>query len=154
MTLSAEKTIDIAVFMSRQAHVVDIGGRHDIIGKGHGAIPETEIVYSIRTLGNGEKRLAVVALHTDYKKIFPVPFHCAGIERCVHSYTLHEIGISGGIEIVTPHRGNHLGRDDRIFISLINSVALQGSVRTCHKLFIASEDEVLAIFECIHCIKL
>ena len=43
MTLSAEKTIDIAVFMSRQAHVVDIGGKHDIIGKGHGAIPKRKL---------------------------------------------------------------------------------------------------------------
>ena len=47
VALSTEDTINPAVFMGGETHVVDIRSRNDIVGHGDGLIPETEVVDAI-----------------------------------------------------------------------------------------------------------
>ena len=54
VTLHAEETVDPSVLVSRQTHVIHVGGR--IVGVGHrdGTLAEAEVVHTVGALGYGK----------------------------------------------------------------------------------------------------
>ena len=131
MTLSTEHTIDPAVFVLRNTHVIDISGRiyssFRRVGRsfwhGDGLWPETEVVHSVRTLSYSKERLSVGSLHTDDEHILAIPFHGTSVERGVHHDTLHEEGIILLAEVIAPFQWGMVGSENGIDIFLIDAVA-------------------------------
>ena len=122
MAFSAKDAVDPAVFMSREAHVIDVGGGNHIIGHRDGLGPESEVVHAVWTLGHSEERLAVGAFNPHNKYIFALPFDGACIERRVHHDALHQVGVVLLVEVILPLQGHMLSSDNRVLILLINAV--------------------------------
>ena len=102
MTLSTEHAIDVAILMSCESHIIDVGSRNNILRHGDRLIPETEVVNTIRTLCYGKEALAVSTLYTNNEEILTIPLDGTRIERSIHHDALHEIRITLLIEVVTP----------------------------------------------------
>ena len=102
MTLSTEHAIDVAILMSCESHIIDVGSRNNILRHGDRLIPETEVVNTIRTFCYGKETLAVGTLHTYNEEILAVPLDGTRIERSIHHDALHEMRITLLIEVVTP----------------------------------------------------
>ena len=102
VTLGTEHAVDPAVLMLRDAHVVDVGGRNDILGHGDGLVPEAEIVDTVRRLGHGEERFAVGTFDTHYEAVLSVPLDGSAVERSIHHDALHEVGVVFFAEVIFP----------------------------------------------------
>ena len=72
MTLCTEHTIDPAVLMLGDTHIVDVSSR--ILGVGHRdrLFPEAPLVDTVGRLCHSEERLAVGALHTTHQQVASV----------------------------------------------------------------------------------
>ena len=137
--------------MLGEAHVVDIGGRYDIIGHGDGLGPEAEVVDTVGTLCHGEERLAVGTLHTDNNDVFPVPLDGTAVERGVHHDALHEIGVVFLAEVVAPRERGMLGSDDRILILGIDAVSpFTRDIGASKQLLVAVSQRLETGFEIVH----
>ena len=75
MTLSTEHTVDPAVLMLCETHIIDVRSRNHIVGHRDGLVPETEVVDAVGRLGHSEETLTVGALHANDEDISAVPLH-------------------------------------------------------------------------------
>ena len=123
MTFSAKDAVDPAVFMCREAHVIDVGGGNYIIGHRDGLGPESEVVHAVWALGHSEERLAVGAFNPHNNYIFALPFDGACIERRVHHDALHQVGVVLLVEVIAPLQRSMVGCDDGILVFLVDAVA-------------------------------
>ena len=123
MPLSTKDAIDPAVLVSCQAHVVDVGGRDDVLGHGDGIVPEAEVVDAVRALSHSKERLAVGSLHTDNKQVLAAPLDGAAVERRIHADALQQQGIGALIQVVAPKDGRVRSRQDGMFVSGDDAVA-------------------------------
>ena len=119
----AKDAVDPAVLMSREAHVIDVGGGNHIIGHRDGLGPESEVIHAVRALGHSEERLAVGAFNPHNKYIFALPFDGARIERRVHHDSLHQVRVVLLVEVIAPLQRSMLGGDDGILVFLVDAVA-------------------------------
>ena len=122
VALCAEHAVDPPILMSSEAHIIDIGGRKDIVGHSDGLWPETEMVDTVGTLGHCEETLAVGPLNTYDKHIFAIPFDGTAVECCVHHDTLHQERIVLLVEVITPLQGGMFCCQDRILPLLIDTI--------------------------------
>ena len=97
-----EDPINPSVFMFCQSHVINVCIGSFRFRHGNRPIAEPEIINSIRAFSNCKKRFSVIPFHTNGKNVFPVKFHCTGIERSVYSKTFHQIRIRTRIKIIFP----------------------------------------------------
>ena len=79
MTFSTENTINPSVFMSRQAHIINICRRNNVLRHSHGIIPKTEIIYAVRTFSHCEERFTIRSFNTHHQQIFTIPFDSSRI---------------------------------------------------------------------------
>ena len=134
VALYAEHTIDVAVFVLGDTHVIDIGGR-GIFSVGHRnrLVPEAPLVNAVETLSHSEERLAVGALHAAYQQVATVQFDGTGIEHGIHHDALHQIGVVLLVEVIAPLQGSMLGSQDGIHIFLIDTIATLGDLVGAHE---------------------
>ena len=115
--------------MLRDAHVVDIGGRDDVVGHGDRLVPEAEVVDAVGTLRHGEERLSVGAFHAHDDDVLVVPLDGATVERRVHHDALHQKGIVFLVEVIAPGERRVFRRHDGVLILGVDAVAaLRGQV--------------------------
>ena len=149
--LGAEHAIDPPILMLRDAHIVDVGGRHLIVGHGDGLVPEAEIVDAVGTLCHGKERLAVGTLHPHDNHIFALPLDGATVERGIHHDALHEIGVVALAQIVSPGERCVLGSDDRVLILGIDAVSpFTRDIWAGEQLLVAVDQRLETGFEVVH----
>ena len=122
VALSTEHAIDITILMSGESHIIDIGSRNHILWHGDRLIPETEVIYTVRTLSYSEEALAVGTLHTYNEEILAVPLDGTRVQRSIHHNALHQIWVALLIEVVTPLQWSMFCSEDRILILLVDTV--------------------------------
>ena len=122
LALDAENTVDPAVFVSRQTHVVNIGRRFAVLGHRHGVVPETEVVDAVRRFGHGEKRFAVGALHSCHDQVAAVELDGAGVHHGIDADPFHAVGIAPRVEVIAPEERCVSGCQDRITVAGIDAV--------------------------------
>ena len=93
LAFRAEDTVDPAIFMPGQAHVINVGLFRAGIRQKDGSIPEAEPVHGRIALGHAKEALAVVAFNAGNQIILAIQFDGAGIKHGVDAQTLHEIRI-------------------------------------------------------------
>ena len=102
VTLCTEDAINPSVFVLRDSHVVDVRGRHYVVGHGDGIVPEAEIVDAVLTFCHGKEGLAVGSFHTNHQEVFPVQLDGTRIEYGIHADTFQKIRVRLLVEVVTP----------------------------------------------------
>src|SRR5690554_6507579 len=122
-SLSAEKAVNVAVLMSSQTHVVDIGVRTVSFRQGDRVIPKAEVIDAVGAFGNSKKGFAVNTFNAHGKNVPAVPVKRSGIKGCMDALTLHQERIGFFVEVITPEDRCMGSRQDRIFITGINAVA-------------------------------
>ena len=137
LALHAENTVDPAVFVGGEAHIVHVGGRFTPFRHSDGTGPELEIVHSVGTFGNRKETLAVIPFHAHYKHVFSVPFDGAGIKGCIYPYPFHQEGIALLVKVIAPLKRGVSRRKDGVFPTLIDTVALDRDVRLLKKFTVA-----------------
>ena len=152
LALGTEKTVNPAVFVSGQAHVVNVRVALGSLGQENRLFTETEAVHAGNGVGNGEERLAVVAFNAADKRDFSVHLNRAGIEDGVDAETLHEVRIRRRIEVEFPLRRNHLIGQYGIDVTVETAVVpvVVDRVRTGHERFVTSEHPRFLLFKIIH----
>ncbi len=108
--------------MTGKPHIIYIGIGNAGFGHAYRKIPETPMVNTIVTLGNGKKGLAVPSLHPHHLNITSVKLHGPGIKGGVDANALHQKGIGFRIEVITPENRNMIGGNNRSFIPVKNPV--------------------------------
>ena len=119
--------------MCGEPHVIDIGSRFAVFRHGNRAVPEAEIVDSVRTLSHGKERFAIGSLHADNEYVFPVPFDCSAVQCGMDSETLHQIWIGLGVEVITPEKRGVFSCDYRVFVTFVNSIAFYRLILSCYE---------------------
>ena len=151
VTLGTEHTVDPAVLMLRDAHVVDVGGRNDILGHGDGLVPETEIVDTVRRLSHGEERLAVGTFDTHYEAVLSVPLDGSAVERSIHHDALHEVGVVFFAEVIFPLQWCMLCGQNGELPLLVDAIPpFQGFVFSRQQLLVVSTQRFYFFFEIAH----
>ena len=152
LAFGTEETVDPAVFVAGEAHVVDIGVPLGKFRKKDRLFTEPEAVDAGFGVGDGKEGFAVVAFHPADKRNFPVPFDRARIENRVDAKTLHKPGIRRRIEVELPPRGDHFRRQNRIHIPVESAVVPVGIDRVLpgDKRFVALKHPRFFCFKIIH----
>jgi hypothetical protein len=122
LALGAEHTVDPAVFMLRQAHVVNIGFLRAGIRQDNRMIPKAEPLNRTVTFRDAEKRFPVRPLDAGDEIKLPIEFERAGIERCIYAEAFHKIRIGTGIQIVFPIQRDMIPCQDGVFPPRENTV--------------------------------
>ena len=123
VTLRTENAVDVTILVGGQAHIIDIGSRHDILRHSDRLIPETEVVDTVRTLSHSEETLAVGSFHTYHEQILAIPLDGTRVERSIHHDALHQVWITLLIEVVTPLQRSMLCCQNRVLVLLVDAVA-------------------------------
>ena len=147
VALDTEESVDPAILVLGQAHVIDIGA--DALGVGHRdrTGPEAEVVDAVGTLRHGEERLAVVALHPDHEQVASVELDGSGVECGVEADALHEIWVGRGVEVVSPLQRHHVGGHHGVEVTLIDAIALDGGIDTREQLLVAVGNYLFSLYE-------
>ena len=123
VAFGTEYSVNPAVLVPGEAHVVDVGGRDYVVRHGHGIVPKAEVVNPVGALGHCEERLAVGTLHADHQQVLAVHLYRAGVEGGVHADALHQVGVGLLVEVVAPEQGR-VGRcDNRVLVACEYAVA-------------------------------
>ena len=122
MTLGTEYTVNPAVFMLCDAHVVDVRGRNHVFGHRDWFIPEAEVIDTVRAFGHGKERLTVGALHTAYQQVTAIQFDGSCIQYGVYHDALHQEGVVLFREVVLPLQWRMLSRQYGIAVLLVDAV--------------------------------
>ena len=151
MTLCTEHAIDVAILMSCESHIIDVGSRNNILRHGDRLIPETEVVNTIRTLCHGKETLAVSTLYTNNEEILTIPLDGTRIERSIHHDALHEIRIALLIEVVTPLQWCMFCGEDWVLILFVDTISpLYGFILTAQQFLIMSAKCFHFVLKCSH----
>ena len=121
---STEHTINPAVFMLGDAHIIDVYGRVVGIRHSDGFFPKSPFINTIGRLGHSEERFPVGTFNSTNKQIAAVELDGAGIEHCVHHDALHQVRIVLLREIVAPLKWSVFGCEYGILIFLVNTITL------------------------------
>ena len=157
MTLYAEESVDPAILMLCQTHVIDVGGRSiescstcsfRCFRHCDRMLPETEVIDTIRRLGNSKERLAVGSLYTNHQHILVAPLDCSRVESGIDAYSLHEVWIGLWIEVVAPCQWCCLSFDDWVLPACIYAIALNWAILFCYKCLMLSFNKGFSFFEC------
>ena len=100
--LGAEKSVDTAVLVLHESHVVDVGVEALGFRDHAGFVPEAESIDAAFRFRDGEKAFSVPALDAHADDDFSLLLDGARIERGVDSEALHQERIGLRIEIVAP----------------------------------------------------
>ena len=73
MTLGTEHTVNPAILMLRNSHIIDICGGNHIVRHRDGFIPEAEVIDAVRRLSHCKEALTICSLHTNHKHILTIP---------------------------------------------------------------------------------
>ncbi len=139
VTLSAEDTINPAILMLCDAHIINIGSRDDVVRHGDRLLPEAEVIHAVRRLGHGKERLAVSTLDTNYQTILALPFDGSRIQRGIHHDTLHQVRVVLFAEIIAPFQRRMFSSKYRILPLVINTIPpLHGFILARQQLFMMS----------------
>ena len=155
MTLCTEHTIDIAIFVSSQTHIINIGSRNDVFRHCNRLIPETEIIYTVRTFCYCKETLAVGTLYTDNEQILTIPLDSTGIQSSIHHDSLHKIWITLLVEIISPLQWSVFSCKDRVLILLINTISpLYRFVLAAQQFFMMSTQSFNFVLKSCHILSL
>ena len=150
-----EHTIDITILMSGESHIIDIGSRNYILWHGDRLIPETEVIYTVRTLSYSEEALAVGTLHTYNEEILAVPLDGTRIESSIHHDTLHQIWVTLLIEVVSPLQWSMFCGEDWVLIFLVDTVApLYRFILAAQQFLVMSTESLHFFLKCSHNISI
>ena len=98
----AEHAVNPAIFVSCKTHIVDVGIGFIGLRQGYWAIPETEIIDTIRTFGNGKERFTIGSLNPHNQQVFAVPLNSSRVECGVNTNAFHKKRVRFGIQVETP----------------------------------------------------
>ena len=148
MPLDAEDTVNIAVLMTREPHVIDVRcGCVIAVGHGDGFRPETPVVDAVGRLRYREERLTVGSFHPCDDGVFAFKKDGSCIEHRVHHDALHQEGIVLLIEVIAPLQRRVLRRENRVLVFGIYSVAaFYGFIRTGEQRLMCSAESLYFIF--------
>ena len=121
--LGAEQSVNPAVFVPHEPHVIDVDVRIVGLGQDDGIIPKAETIDAACAFGDGEKALAIDPFDAGDEINPPVEFDRAGIEHAVDAQSLHQMRIRLVIQIVTPKDRRMLGGQHGIPIAMKHAVA-------------------------------
>jgi len=93
------------------------------LGKFDGIIVETKMVDPIGAFCEGKKAFAIGAFHPYHEVVFPFPQKGPRIKRRIDTHPFHKIGVSLGVKIIAPEERSVGRREDRVFISKIDTIA-------------------------------
>ena len=150
LALHAENTVNPAILVPGEAHVVNVGGGFSPFGHGDRTRPEGEVVHAVGALGHGKEGLAVGPFHTDYQDVFVAPLDGAGIQRSVNADPLHQERIAFLVQVVAPLQRGVLPGEDGILVAFINTVPLDGNVRAFNQSLVALIEPGKPFLECFH----
>ena len=151
VTLGTEHTVDPSVLMLRDAHVVDVGGRNDILGHGDGLVPEAEVVDAIGRFSHGEERFAVGTFDTHYEAVFALPLDGSAVERSIHHDALHEVGVVFFAEVILPLQWRMFCSQNGELPLLVDAIPpFQGFVFSRQQLLVMSTQRFYFFFEIAH----
>ena len=152
MTLCTEHTIDPAVLMLSDTHIIDVRGGNHIVGHRDRLFPETEVVDAVGRLCHSEETLTVGSLNTDHQHVFPLPLQSTSIQRSITHDTLHQIGIILFVEVVFPFQRHVSSCYNRVLIFLVDTITpLYGFVLFCQQLLMMSTQGCHFLFKFSHC---
>ena len=151
MTLGTEHSVNPTIFVLGYTHIVNVCCRHNIIGHGYWFIPETEVIYAVRTLGHSEIALTVGSFHTHNQQIFALPFQGAGIQCGITHNALHQIGVIFLAEIVLPLQGHVFCCNYGILVLVVDSISpLQFLVFLSKQLLVVFSESCHSLFKIAH----
>ena len=151
VALCTEHTIDIAILMGGESHIIDIGSWNHILRHGDRFIPETEVIDTVRTLSYSKEALAVGTLHTYNEEILTVPLDGTRVQRSIHHDALHQIWVALLIEVVAPLQWSMFCGEDRILILLIDTIApLYWFILAAQQFLVMSTESLHFVLKCSH----
>ena len=110
-------------------------------------IPETEVVDAVGRFGYGKERFAVVAFDAHHHYIIVAPFDGSRIEGGIDTNALHKERIGLGVIVITPKEWRMGSCNDRIFVAIEDTVALDRIVLATDEGFVLCLDQGLAFIE-------
>lgn len=95
-----------------------------------------KIIDAVGALSDGEERLDIGALNARDHQVFALVKDCAGVKGCVDEHPFHQIWIRFGIKVVAPNQRCMCGGENRILITVINTIAARRLAVTARKQFL------------------
>ncbi len=118
-----EYTVDPAVLVLRQTHIIDVGLIRIQIRQHNGLFPEAEVVDAVFAFCHGEKIFPVIALYPNHQTILAVQIDRSGIKHGIDTKTLQEKWICLRVQIIPPVQRHMIPGQHRIFPMHINAIA-------------------------------
>ena len=122
LALGAEHTVDPAVLMLRQPHVVYVGLLLFRVRQDHRVIPEAEALGGFVAFRHGEEALAVRAFHAHHHAVLPVQLDGAAVHRRVDTQPLHHEGIGFRVRVIHPEGRDMLPGQHRVPVADVQPV--------------------------------
>jgi hypothetical protein len=89
-------------------------------------VTESEAVNAGLAFSDSEERLSIYSLDAGDETEFAVEPDCPGIEDAVYAEPFHEVWIGGMVQIVSPEDWCVLGSQDRVDVSIEDTIAAAG----------------------------
>ena len=122
LAFGAEYAVNPAVFMLRQAHIVDVRFLRAGIGEDDRIIPEAEALSGLVGFRDGEERLAIHPFDAYDEAVLAVQLDCAAVHGGIHAQPLHHEGVRRGVSVVHPEGRDVLAGEDRVAVAGIKPV--------------------------------
>ena len=137
LAFAAEHAVDIAVFVLRQTHIVDVRFLGGGVWQDDRVIIKAEALHRVIAARDGEEGLSVIAFYAGDEAVLTVQLDGAGVHDGVHAETLKAQRICLLVQVKFPERRNVVAGEDRILVTRVNAVVKSGRlVLFCDERFV------------------
>lgn len=137
LAFAAEHAVDIAVFVLRQTHIVDVRFLGGGVWQDDRVIIKAEALHRVIAARDGEEGLSVIAFYAGDEAVLTVQLDGAGVHDGVHAETLKTQRICLLVQVKFPERRNVVAGEDRILVTRVNAVVKSGRlVLFCDERFV------------------
>ena len=137
LAFAAEHAVDIAVFVLRQTHIVDVRFLGGGVRQDDRVIIKAEALHRVVAARDSEEGLSVIALYAGDEAILAVQLDGAGVHDGVHAETLETQRVRLLVQVEFPERRNVVAGEDRVLVARVNAVIKSGRlVLFCDERFV------------------
>jgi len=120
----AKQSVQMAVFMANQTHVIHVGIRIFGFRHDHRVVPEAKAFGGLVGFRHRQKTLAITPLDAGHEIELAVELYRTGIECGVDPHSFHQVRVRFAIQIIAPDEGRVLSRQHRVLPPEVDSICI------------------------------